>query len=56
MEGCEVRDLDVQTGLSPIKLCVRVAAKRWLAKSPHQRVKNFCVWSALATEIFKEEI
>ena len=56
MGGYEVRDLDVQTVLSPIKLCVRVAVKRSLAKLPHQKVKNYCAWSALATEISKEEI
>ncbi len=43
MGGGEVRGLDIQTDLDPIKFCVRVAAKKSLAKLPHQRVKNYCV-------------
>ena len=48
MEGSVVPNPDVQVVLNLIKLCVRVAGKRWLAKLPHQRVKNYCAWNASA--------
>jgi len=38
-----------------MKLYVRVAERKVSPRFPHQMTKNYCVWSALATEISKEE-